>query len=349
MIVGIHKDPYGKFCKFLQRYEAILDYNGIDYIRLETSQPNFWEQVEKLDLFIFRWRQIDDQRHMAKSIIPIVEKEMKVKCFPNMATCWHFDDKTRQYYLLRQNNFPIIECWVFWDKKQALKWLEIAKMPIVFKLSGGAGSYNVILVKSMAQATKLINRMFGKGMMSGRIPDKTALRFKELSLYKTVHRWGGNIFRIMRDEDISPDWQVHKNYVLFQKYLPKNNYDTRVTTIGNRAFAFRRFVRKNDFRASGSGKIDYDVQQIYKRCIEIAIKVSKKLQFQSMAYDFLENHNNEPEICEISYTYVDSAIYNSPGYWDSDLNWHKGHFWPQYFQLVDALNLPDLKQPDMKT
>ena len=62
-----------------------------------------------------------------------------------------------------------------------------------------------------------------------------------------------------------------------------------------------------------------------------------------MAYDFLYDENKKPAFSEISYTYQDVAVRNCPGYWDSDLNWNEGHYWPQYFQLMDALNLPDLK------
>jgi glutathione synthase/RimK-type ligase-like ATP-grasp enzyme len=348
MLVGIHKDQYGKFCPFLQKYEEILDYNKIDHIRLDANEPDFWEKVAKLDLFIFRWKHIDDHHQMAKTIIPIVEKQMGIRCFPDLATCWHYDDNIRQYYLLKQNGFPMIESWIFWDEKQALKWLNTAELPIVFKLKGGAGSNNVILVKSKRQAKKLINRMFGRGIMSGHIPVKDTTQKKDFNLYKTIHHIGGNILRKLRDEDISPFWQVHKNYVLFQKYLPNNEYDTRITIIGSRAFGFRRFIRDNDFRASGSGKIDYNIDKVDKNCIKIAFKVSKQLQFQSMAYDFIYNENNEPEFSEISYTYLDTAIYNCPGNWDSNLNWHEGHYWPQYFQLVDTLNLPELKQPEIK-
>ena len=53
-------------------------------------------------------------------------------------------------------------------------------------------------------------------------------------------------------------------------------YDTRVTVIGGRAFAFRRFNRDDDFRSSGSGKIDYNMEEIDKRMIKLALKVSKK-------------------------------------------------------------------------
>jgi glutathione synthase/RimK-type ligase-like ATP-grasp enzyme len=347
MRVGIHKDPYGKFSKFLEIYEEILAHNGIEHIRLEASEPDFWESVSELDLFIFRWRQVDDHHQLAKTIIPIIEKEMRIRCFPDMATCWHYDDKIRQFFLLRQRGFPIIESWIFWDKKMALKWLENATLPVVFKLKSGAGSNNVILVKNKNRARKLINRNFGRGIKSGRIPDSEDLRFKNFNPYKTIHRWGGNFLRILRDEDISPDWQKHKNYVLFQKFLPHNNFDTRITVIGRRAFAFRRFTRKDDFRASGSGMIDYDASNIDPRCMKIGFNISEEMHFQSMAYDFIYNEETEPEIAEISYNYVDTAIYNCKGYFDLNLKWHEGRFWPQYFQLVDALGLPDLKQPQL--
>ena len=84
------------------------------------------------------------------------------------------------------------------------------------------------------------------------------------------------------------------------------------------------------------------------QAIQIAFEISQKLQFQSMAYDLLYNENGGLEICEISYTYVDSAVYNCPGYWDSDLKWHEGHFWPQYLVLVDALKQKSLDQPLLK-
>ena len=99
---------------------------------------------------------------------------------------------------------------------------------------------------------------------------------------------------------------------------------------------------------SGSGNIDYDVKKIDMRAIHIAFEISKKLHFQSMAYDFLLNEQRNFEIAEISYTYVDRAVYDCSGFWDANLNWHEGHFWPQYLQLVDALKLPELKQPELK-
>jgi glutathione synthase/RimK-type ligase-like ATP-grasp enzyme len=348
MLVGIHKCPYGRFSKFLERYENILDHNGIDHIRLDVCQPNFWELILKLDLFIFRWLHLSDNYQIAKTILPIIECTVGIKCFPNRVTWWHYDDKIRQHYLLKQHKFPIVDSWIFWDKQEALKWLETASVPVVFKLKGGAGSNNVILVNNKTKARKLIRIMFSRGIKSECIPDYSDIRYKYFNPCKVLYHFGGNVLRYLRGQGFSQYWQIHKNYVLFQRFLPNNDFDTRVTIIGDRAFAFRRFNRDNDFRSSGSGKINYEMDKIDVTFIKKAFEISQKLKFQSMAYDFLYNEAGEVQCCEMSYTYDDTAVKTCPGYWDTKLKWHEGHYWPQYFQLVDALKLSGLLQPDME-
>jgi hypothetical protein len=61
-----------------------------------------------------------------------------------------------------------------------------------------------------------------------------------------------------------------------------------------------------------------------------------------MAFDFIYDGDHQPRIGEISYCFVDQIIYNCPGYWDRNMVWHDGHNWPQYYQLVDFLDKPDL-------
>jgi hypothetical protein len=126
-------------------------------------------------------------------------------------------------------------------------------------------------------------------------------------------------------------------YVYFQDFVPDNQFDTRVTVIGNRAFGYIRKVRPNDFRASGSGDIDYDPDKIRPECVQIAFEVTQKVGSQSMAFDFVLESDGRPMIVEVSYCYVADFVYNCAGYWDNQLNWHKGHTWPQEAILVDFL------------
>ena len=87
-------------------------------------------------------------------------------------------------------------------------------------------------------------------------------------------------------------------------------------------------VRKNDFRASGSGSILYDKQLFDLHTIELALDVSKRLQVQCMAYDFVYENCN-PLIVEISYGFSLVGYEDCKGYWDKNLAWHEGSFIPQ--------------------
>jgi len=321
MKVGIYKQHLGGLHKgYLRKYEQILDFNGIDCIWLEASRPDFWEQVSNLDLFIFQWEHYDRPKQVASSIIPIIQYEMNIPCFPNWETSWHYDDKIKQYYLLKQHGFPIIESYIFWDKDEALEWLESAKMPVIFKLKGGAGSSNVIVVHNKRNARKLVSKMFGAGIKSDRISDNSSLHRKHLRRHKRLRRFAAATLIKIRGKYKPLYWNIDKDYILFQKFLPNNSYDTRVSIIGERAFAFRRLNRENDFRASGSGNINYDVHGIDLRAVEIAFGISNGFGFQSISYDFLFNEDKKLEISEISYTYVDTAVYDCPGYWDKGLH-----------------------------
>lgn len=349
MIVGIYdlKDPNNRDLPSQLAYERILAYNHIESVRLHADQPDFWEQVKQLDLFILRMKQYDSDLQLARDLLPVIDRQLGVKCYPNLASGWHYDDKVKQYHLLHSLGFPITESWIFYEKSRALDWLNEASFPLVFKLRGGAGSRNVLLVKSRRQARSLVNTMFEPGVFPENFFRSGSVRLKHLNPAKELRHLGGNLLRRLRGLDPSPYWQRQKNYVLFQRFLPGNTCDTRVTVIGERAFAFRRLVRDQDFRASGSGRIDYDQSKIDPRCLEIALEVSRKMGFQSMAYDFLVNERGEPEFCEVSYTYVSRAVYDCPGYWDRDLGWHEGHHWPEHLHLADALGMPDLKMPEL--
>jgi glutathione synthase/RimK-type ligase-like ATP-grasp enzyme len=341
MLVGLYKTTFPDYqIKRFNIYKEILRYNNVNFIELDISEKDFWEKIKGVDLFLYRFSHTDDDHQLTKSILPVIENYLSKKCFPNLATCWHFDDKIKEYYLLKSLEYPMIDSWIFWEKDHALNWLKTAEFPVIFKLKKGAGSSNVVLIKDKGEAKSIINKMFDEGIASKGIPHKNNLKFRDFEKFIKTEIHDHVISKINKERQ--EFWQVEKNYVLFQKFLPNNSYDTRVNVIGNRAFACKRFVRENDFRASGSGNWDVNKDHIDLRFIEIALKISRELKFQSMAYDFLIDEKGNPQICEMSWTYPDDL---EQGYWDENLVWHSFEFIPPYFHLVDALEIPDLKYP----
>lgn len=349
MIVGII--PRNKFNQ-VKGYEidiAVLDYNKIPYEMINRNEILQQCMEKKITHLLYRWGHDDENKQIAQTYLPIIERELKIPVFPDQKTCWHYDDKIKQHWLLKVHNYPVVDSWIFYDKGKAIEWAQKTTYPKVFKLRGGAGSSNVLLVKSLGQALVIIKRSFGRGNKQGSFGLMNELIIKNYDLWRLLRNRVKIIRNFLVDRENQQHWQVDKNYVYFQEYLPGNEFDIRVTTAGNRVHAFRRFVRRGDFRASGGDRWDLDPLKIEQKVIKTALEISKNLGFQAMAYDFIYDKYGDPRIIEMSYLYGKAGYPDfMNGYWDQSLNWTEGRFLPQYFELLDLLQLTDLKMPEIR-
>jgi hypothetical protein len=122
-------------------------------------------------------------------------------------------------------------------------------------------------------------------------------------------------------------------YFYAQEFIEGNQRDIRVTVIGNRyAYAFYRFNRRGDFRASGSGNIGYQTE-IPADIIKYCVALNRQSGFDSMCYDILFK-NGSPVVVEISYGYDDRVLFEAPGYYrftkEGELeSFITGNCWPQ--------------------
>jgi hypothetical protein len=102
---------------------------------------------------------------------------------------------------------------------------------------------------------------------------------------------------------------------MVQEFIAQNDFDTRAVVIGRRAYAFRRFNRPNDFRASGSGLRDTDPTKVDLDMVRLAFTVAERLGTQSIAVDGLYR-SGQRVLTEISYYYEGWVLYEEcPGYW----------------------------------
>lgn len=120
------------------------------------------------------------------------------------------------------------------------------------------------------------------------------------------------VYRNRERRSFSDRW-VELAGSLGQEFLPGNDHDVRVTIIGDRAFAFRRFNRPGDFRASGSGRIDWDRTQIGEDALRLAYRVARQLAAQTIAVDILRR-GTEPVIAELTLAYANWAVRDCPGH-----------------------------------
>ena len=334
------------FPNYSEKFKEILDKNLIAYALIDPNSASLLDDLAGCTHLLFRHSQGDTDMMLYDSIFHIAKDIYKLKCSPDYDTFWSYENKIKEYYLLRSRGFPIVDSYIFWNFKPAYSFLQGKQFPVIAKLYKGAGSSNVVKINSIPEGERVIRQVFGKGVKFGKLPGNSNLSsISSLGIKTFTYNKARSLLKglgLLKRFNSYPEWQIQKDAILFQKFLPGNKYDTRVTVIGKRAFAFRRYVRNNDFRASGSGLLDMNPGEIDMRCIITAFEISGKLNFETMAYDFIYDENRQPKICEISYCFVDRVVRDCPGYWDENLSWHEGHNWPQHYQLIDFLQLNNL-------
>ncbi|PML94609.1 ATP-grasp domain-containing protein [Vibrio breoganii] len=336
MKVAIHHDKKS----FSTRWIEYCIENNINYELVNCYDSNIVEQLKCFDILLFNWWHHDVKAALFMRQLTMSLESINIKVFPDSATSWHYDDKVGQKYLLEALDLPLVPSYVFYDRKQALLWAEVAEFPKVFKLRGGAGAMNVKLVHDENQARKYIRKAFTSGFS---VSDRFSI-FKDRILQLKGNFSTENIIGLLKgiarllvpteQERMQPK---QKGYVYFQDFIPNNDSDMRIIVIGNKAFGMKRYVRDGDFRASGSLKSSFLKNDIDENCIQIAFDTTKKIKVQSVAFDFVFK-NGVPLIVEISYAFSMRSFEKYEGYWKDDLTFVKGAFNPQDFIIENVLN-----------
>lgn len=333
MKIAIH-DHAGSFS---DRWIKYCDEKQVSYKRVNCYDSDIVTQLEGCEGLMWHWDQNDYKAALFARQLTISLERKGMLVFPDVNTSWHYDDKVGQKYLLEALGAPLVKSYVFYSRQEASDWLDQTTLPKVFKLRGGAASVNVSLVKTKKKAIQLINKAFGKGFSHidrlSRLKDRHRVLKRDRDLTATRGVISG-IARIFFPTQVERFSHNQRGYIYFQDFIPQNEYDTRLIVIGDRCFGLRRYCRKGDFRASGSGITSFEPELIDKKSIQIAFDTAKKIKAQSVAFDFvLDNH--KPKIIEISYCFPMGPNDDCKGFWDSSLNWHDKTVTPEYFIIED--------------
>ena len=301
------KVPYS----YWPRYKHFLERNEIEYGFLEIHKSNFIEQANKYDIIV--WRVLNDPITIweARTKISILEKQLGKFCLPSSEILWSYEEKVRQYYLLKSYDLPVVNTFVSFSKSEALEYIKHTRYPFVSKINTGASSLDVILIKNQKQARKHVNEVFGNG--------------------KKIY-W--NFVR-------------QKGYVYFQDFIADSKKDVRVTVIGNTFLGIHKRVPHDDFRASGAMLIEK--YALPEEALMLAKKVSELFPPSTMlTTDMIWNEENKRyEIIEVSrfvsfLTYEQAKVDDVAGRYifeDGKFKFEPGKFWPQELSLAELMGI----------
>jgi len=331
MKIGIHHTEGS----FSDRWIAYCREKQISFKLVDCYRSDIVEQLSDCGALMWHFNHKDSKDSKFAKQLLFSLQNAGLRVFPDFDTVWHFDDKVGQKYLLESIQAPLAPAHVFYRKAEALKWASETDYPKVFKLRNGSGSQNVQLVGSQTQAAALIRKAFGRGFKQYEGWSNLKERIRKYRLGKTT-LWDvtKGVIRLVRPTRYARLTGREAGYIYFQDFIPDNDSDIRIIVVGDRAFALKRLVRENDFRASGSGFILYEKEHFDDEVIRISFEVSENLHSQCMTYDyvFLEG---KPLIVEISYGFAVEAYDACEGYWSRDLSWHEGPFNPYGWMVED--------------
>ncbi len=341
MKIAIHDSGGG----YTEGWFAYCKEKNIPYRVVNCYENNIIQQLSDCDVLLWHHHHVNYKDNLfAKQLLYSLQQAGK-RVYPDFNTNWYFDDKLGQKYLMEAIGVPLVPSYAFYTCKEAMNWINSTSYPKVFKLRGGAGASNVMLVKNKKAAAKLVNKAFNRGFSSFN-------RLRYLGDRWNKMREGKDSFvgvlkgvgRLFVSTEFAKMTGPEKGYVYFQDFIENEGYDIRVVVIGEKAAALKRLVRKNDFRASGSNKIVFENENTDKRFIKAAFELASKLKSQSLSIDFIVSKNNgKIYIVEMSYASPIRNIIQTTGYWNDRLEWIKGKFNPA--ELILKKILEDVNNP----
>lgn len=189
----------------------------------------------------------------------------KVTLIPRYELLMAHEDKGFQEILKKERRLGNLEGNYIFD-------IDNHKMdyPKVLKTSQGAGSSGVFLVKDQEDLQKIKDGYFSNSIKENIIAAQRKLKLSESEYQIYSYR--------------------KKKFNLFveQEFIPNLQFDFKILIFGDRYFVLKRKVRKNDFRASGSGDFQFDAEPPHD-VFDFAKKISQTLNNPYFSLDIVQS------------------------------------------------------------
>jgi hypothetical protein len=339
--IAVHPDVWPLFghqhYSFAERWFEHLKSTGHVPRLVDATESDFFERLQGCDGLMWWFPPLPPHlRYAGRMLLALNHAAPQLTCYPDWRTCWHCDDKISQFYLLKAAGIPVPRTWVFWHYADATAFCENSNYPLVLKLSTGYCSIDVRLLRNAKEARAWIEALFGTGLFALKkaTPRARLIRERAYDLLKLL------TFGRLRTSSDGRD--LHKNYLLVQEFIRENDFDIRITVIGVKAFAYRRWNRPKDFRASGSGITDCNPAEINLDAVRFAFFVARRLQTQCLCVDLLRREGSYL-VSEISYFFGWRLKQPCPGYWElgenGKLKWFDSIIKPELLILEDFLSI----------
>ncbi|MCC5808683.1 MAG: hypothetical protein JJU00_20315 [Opitutales bacterium] len=263
---------------YFDRFVSVLRRNGVETRRVDLRRADFATRLSGCDCLLFRPCPRPYRLDVLRDVVRFVETGLELPVFPGCHEIQIYENKRLQHWFLGNLGFPVIPTFISADFQESLLYLSENPPPYIFKANVGA-----------------------KGSGVERLGDR-----------KTAERY---VRRIFSANGATSPWAYSrlKNTVHIQPFIENKGYDLRVAVVGDQVMGYYRRVQGKDFRASGSGVLEFG--PLPAEAVRIAVDVRNRLDLTFVAVDFIEDLEGKLWIVEIS-TFIGhrtSGLYREGG------------------------------------
>ena len=249
----------------LVRFKQVLEQGGY-----AVSQITYNELVNHSCFFggggnwniVYTSSENIEYKEYIKDIIYDLQKRNKIIPGYDLLMC--HEDKLYQEIYKRNLGIQSLDCQIYATLKDLQKDIDSVNYPVVVKKCAGAGSISVFKANSKKELIK-----YSKKIMLSK-------DFFEYYLKAAYKKMLGKL---------SPYYFEDEKYfgrLVLQQYVPNLECDWKVLIFGKKYYALRRDVRRNDFRASGSGKFSFEIPDAAVLTFAQSIFEKMKVPFLSL-------------------------------------------------------------------
>ncbi len=221
------------------------------------------------------FKQLYDER------IYIINKVLNNFCYPNYDEIVIHENKKFLSYWLKANNIPHPKTFVFYNKAEAINFVENHPLPLVAKFNIGASGKGVKIFHNLNELKEYTYDAFSKGLRQNWGPNLKmgALRNRIKNIIKNPSRIKTRleVYKKVYNE-------IQKGLVILQEYIP-HDYEWRIVKIGDSYFAHQKV--KSGEKASGTKGINYILPP--DKHLNFVKDLCDKYDFNSMAVDAFED------------------------------------------------------------
>lgn len=242
------------------------------------------------------FKQLYDER------IYILSKVLGYNLFPTAEEIFLYENKRFLSYWLKANHIPHPFTNVFYDRKEAMKFVENSIYPLVAKTNIGASGSGVVIITTKEEAYNYIRLTYsGKGA-----PRRSGPNFSKGDWFTRGFHY------IMNPRDIFKKLEIYKtvksdiqtDFIILQEYID-HDFEWRVIRIGESFFAHKKL--KVGDKASGTLLKSYENPPL--TLLNFVKEITDHYGFFSQAVDIFEKSDGSYLINELQCIFGQSDLY----------------------------------------